>query len=112
MVECGGLENRCTERYRGFESLSLRSKGVSRAVARFALYIFGKSRLPDFSWGGGFFFFFLEPVQLQTNSSVDFFYIFASGANRSAVACVFFRVLEPYLLIIVQHDIRFKRKRY
>ena len=24
VVECGGLENRCTERYRGFESLSLR----------------------------------------------------------------------------------------
>jgi len=68
--------------------------------------------LPDFSLGRRIFFFFLEPVQLQTNSSVDFFYIFASGANRSAVACVFFRVLEPYLLIIVQHDIGFKRKRY
>jgi hypothetical protein len=69
--------------------------------------------LPDFSLGRRIFFFFLEPVQLQTNSCVDFFYIFASGANRSAVACVFFRVLEPYLiLIIVQHDIRFKRKRY
>ena len=25
VVDCGGLENRCTERYRGFESLSLRS---------------------------------------------------------------------------------------
>ena len=24
VVECGGLENRCTERYQGFESLSLR----------------------------------------------------------------------------------------
>ena len=24
VVECGGLENHCTERYRGFESLSLR----------------------------------------------------------------------------------------
>ena len=24
VVDCGGLENRCTERYRGFESLSLR----------------------------------------------------------------------------------------
>ena len=29
MVECGGLENRCTERYRGFESLSLRNKGAN-----------------------------------------------------------------------------------
>ena len=26
VVECGGLENRCTARYRGFESLSLRFK--------------------------------------------------------------------------------------
>ena len=24
VVDCGGLENRCTERYLGFESLSLR----------------------------------------------------------------------------------------
>ena len=24
VVDCGGLENHCTERYRGFESLSLR----------------------------------------------------------------------------------------
>ena len=27
VVDCGGLENRCTARYPGFESLSLRSKG-------------------------------------------------------------------------------------
>ena len=27
MVDCGGLENRCTARYPGFESLSLRNKG-------------------------------------------------------------------------------------
>ena len=26
MVECGGLENRCTVRYRGFESLPLRKE--------------------------------------------------------------------------------------
>ena len=26
VVDCGGLENRCTARYRGFESLSLRNK--------------------------------------------------------------------------------------
>ena len=26
VVDCGGLENRCTARYRGFESLSLRKK--------------------------------------------------------------------------------------
>ena len=26
VVDCGGLENRCTERYPGFESLSLRKK--------------------------------------------------------------------------------------
>ena len=29
VVDCGGLENRCTERYRGFESLSLRNYGCS-----------------------------------------------------------------------------------
>ena len=29
VVDCGGLENRCTERYPGFESLSLRKK-ISR----------------------------------------------------------------------------------
>lgn len=27
VVDCGGLENRCTARYPGFESLSLRNKG-------------------------------------------------------------------------------------
>ena len=26
VVDCGGLENRCAARHRGFESLSLRSK--------------------------------------------------------------------------------------
>ena len=26
VVECGGLENRCSASYRGFESLSLRNK--------------------------------------------------------------------------------------
>ncbi len=26
MVECGGLENRCTARYQGFESLTLRHR--------------------------------------------------------------------------------------
>ena len=29
VVDRGGLENRCTERYRGFESLSLRQRGVN-----------------------------------------------------------------------------------
>ena len=28
MVDCGGLENRCTARYPGFESLSLREKEI------------------------------------------------------------------------------------
>ena len=31
VVECGGLEIRCTARYRGFESLSLRNKGCKSA---------------------------------------------------------------------------------
>ncbi len=34
MVECGGLENRCTERYRGFESLILRQSLSSRISRR------------------------------------------------------------------------------
>ena len=36
MVECGGLEIRCTARYRGFESLSLRNKGCKSAS--YAIY--------------------------------------------------------------------------
>ena len=34
-VECGGLENRCTAMYRGFESLFLRGMEVTDAVASF-----------------------------------------------------------------------------
>ena len=33
MVDCGGLENRCTARYRGFESLSLRRSESPRYTA-------------------------------------------------------------------------------
>ena len=76
MVECGGLENRCTERYRGFESLSLRRKGVSRAVARFALFIFGKSKLPDFSWGRRIFFSFFLNLFSFKRILVSIFFIF------------------------------------
>ena len=36
VVECGGLEIRCTARYRGFESLSLRNKGCKSAC--YAIY--------------------------------------------------------------------------
>ena len=36
VVECGGLEIRCTARYRGFESLSLRNKGCKSAS--YAIY--------------------------------------------------------------------------
>jgi hypothetical protein len=32
VVDCGGLENRCTERYRGFESLTLRTKAVIKSL--------------------------------------------------------------------------------
>ena len=39
VVECGGLEIRCTARYRGFESLSLRNKGCKSAgYAIYALF--------------------------------------------------------------------------
>ena len=37
MVECGGLENHCTARYRGFESLSLRIKKPNFKVGLFNL---------------------------------------------------------------------------
>ena len=37
VVDRGGLENRCTERYRGFESLSLRQKVVNQRFATFFL---------------------------------------------------------------------------
>ena len=36
VVECGGLEIRCTARYRGFESLSLRKQGCKSAS--YAIY--------------------------------------------------------------------------
>ena len=44
VVDCGGLENRCAERHRGFESLSLRKRpegrlGCKRMFATF--FIFG-----------------------------------------------------------------------
>ncbi len=35
MVDCGGLENRCTARYPGFESLSLRKEIVILVKSRF-----------------------------------------------------------------------------
>ena len=34
VVECAGLENRCTARYRGFESLSLRQRLKPRKTTR------------------------------------------------------------------------------
>ena len=39
MVDYSGLENRRAERHRGFESLSLRNKGVNQQVMRFAPFI-------------------------------------------------------------------------
>ena len=39
MVECTGLENRRTERYRGFESLSLRTESCkSKDLQDFSFY--------------------------------------------------------------------------
>ena len=35
VVDCGGLENRCTARYPGFESLSLRKEIVILVKSRF-----------------------------------------------------------------------------
>ena len=38
VVDRGGLENRCTERYRGFESLSLRKESRKIKVLRDFLF--------------------------------------------------------------------------
>ena len=35
VVECGGLENHCTARYRGFESLTLRKKETKHFMLGF-----------------------------------------------------------------------------
>ena len=45
MVDCTGLENRRTERYRGFESLSLRKKSGTTKVAPDFRYIVAGSSL-------------------------------------------------------------------
>ena len=45
-VECGGLENRCTVRYRGFESLFLRKKNLSSLLGRF--FCFKRRKLSVF----------------------------------------------------------------
>ena len=37
VVDCGGLENRCTERYPGFESLSLRKN--NKVEKKFQIYL-------------------------------------------------------------------------
>ncbi len=39
VVECAGLENRCTERYRGFESLSLRKELNQKWLSSFFVSI-------------------------------------------------------------------------
>ena len=46
MVECGGLENHCTERYRGFESLLLCKK-----PAKLLAFFMHKKRLLSPSFG-------------------------------------------------------------
>ena len=51
VVDCTGLENRRTERYRGFESLSLRSKGCkSSSYEIYTLFYTQKSMLGVFFW--------------------------------------------------------------
>ena len=41
VVDCGGLENRCTERYPGFESLSLRWKELQNKENTCKLILYG-----------------------------------------------------------------------
>ena len=58
VVDRGGLENRCTERYRGFESLSLRSKMDVYIHIHFFYYIV--IFLPCFQNNPYLLLFFLE----------------------------------------------------
>ena len=55
VVDCGGLENRCTERYPGFESLSLRKNNkVEKKIQiylRFLFYLFFLARMPAAALG-------------------------------------------------------------
>ena len=45
VVDCGGLENRCTARYPGFESLSLREENVSSVKSRlYGTFFIGQHR--------------------------------------------------------------------
>ena len=46
VVDYSSLENCRTERYRGFESLSLRKKGVNQQLMRFAPFITPKFSIP------------------------------------------------------------------
>ena len=39
VVDCGGLENRCTARYRGFESLSLRQRDCESMICNLFFFI-------------------------------------------------------------------------
>ena len=48
VVDCGGLENHCTERYRGFESLPIRSPFSIKSTIRGL----GFTGLVNFSHGG------------------------------------------------------------
>jgi hypothetical protein len=41
VVDCGGLENRCTARYPGFESLSLRWKELQNKENSCKLILYG-----------------------------------------------------------------------
>ena len=65
VVDCGGLENRCTERYRGFESLSLRNYGcssVGRALVSKTRCRAFESLLPCKSCSFGQLFCFTESL--------------------------------------------------
>ena len=98
MVECGGLENRCTERYRGFESLSLRRKGVSRAVARFALFHFSENQGCLISLGGGGFFFFFLNLFSFKRILVSIFFIFLLLVRTEVPWLVFFSCVRAIFI--------------
>ena len=82
MVDCTGLENRRTERYRGFESLSLRFKADFTSKSAFFVYCFFKGNLLKTS---------TKAIKEQKKQAMS------EGSNRSGTdvkKCYFLRPLE------------------
>ena len=94
VVDCGGLENRCTARYPGFESLSLRNKkSVNQAFARFTLFF-----MPDgVSLTFLLFMLFMLEYDCFLTGTFGIFYLdycrFFVPISRDAYRCLFYRLI-------------------